>query len=135
MEYFCQEGDGLWTSSEEELLALATKELDQLGLAKADEVVDGTIIRQPKAYPVYDTEYREAVDTIARWVDSIENLQCVGRNGQHRYNNQDHSMLTAMLAARNLLGSQHDVWSVNVERSYHEEFEISKADAERKRVA
>jgi protoporphyrinogen oxidase len=128
MEYFCQAGDGLWTSGDEELHALATKELAILGLAKEAEVVDGTVIRQPKAYPVYDTEYRAAVDTIAKWVDSIENLQCVGRNGQHRYNNQDHSMLTAMLAARNVLGARHDVWSVNVERSYHEEFELPKKD-------
>lgn len=126
MEYFCQEGDGLWTSSEEELHELAKRELAALGLADASDVVDGTVIRQPKAYPVYDTEYRDAVDTIAGWVDSIENLQCVGRNGQHRYNNQDHSMLTAMLAAQNVLGANHDVWSVNVERSYHEEFQLPK---------
>jgi protoporphyrinogen oxidase len=126
MEYFCQAGDGLWTSTDEELHELATRELAELGLARAEEVVDGTVIRQPKAYPVYDTEYREAVATIAAWVDSLENFQCVGRNGQHRYNNQDHSMLTAMLAARNVLGADHDVWSVNVERSYHEEFELSK---------
>lgn len=126
MEYFCQAGDGLWTSSDEDLHALATRELATLGLADAADVVDGTVIRQPKAYPVYDTEYRAAVDTIAGWINSIENLQCVGRNGQHRYNNQDHSMLTAMLAARNVLGAEHDVWSVNVERSYHEEFELPR---------
>jgi hypothetical protein len=89
-------------------------------------VVDAYVIRQPKAYPVYDTVYKDAVATISAWVDTIENLQCVGRNGQHRYNNQDHSMLTAMLAARNVLGADHDVWSVNVERSYHEEFELPK---------
>ncbi len=124
MEYFCQEGDGLWNSSREELFALAAAELVTLGLADAKDIVDGTVIRQPKAYPVYDTEYRDAVATIAAWVDTIENFQCVGRNGQHRYNNQDHSMLTAMLAVRNVLGADHDVWSVNVERSYHEEFQL-----------
>jgi protoporphyrinogen oxidase len=126
MEYFCQEGDGLWTSTDADLLALGTEELVKLGLAAQGDVVDGTIIRQPKAYPVYDTNYRDAVDTISAWVDTIENFQCVGRNGQHRYNNQDHSMLTAMLAARNVLGADEDVWSVNLERSYHEEFELPR---------
>lgn len=126
MEYFCHEGDGLWTSSNEDLIKQATEELVRLGLASAEDVIDGTIIRQPKAYPVYDSEYREAVDEIAAWVDSFDNLQAVGRNGMHRYNNQDHSMLTAMLAAENILGEQHDLWSVNVERSYHEEMTIEE---------
>ena len=123
MEYFCQEGDGLWTSSDEELKALATKELEDLGLVEPGKVADGAIIRQPKAYPVYDTEYQAAVNTIAEWIQSLENFQTAGRNGLHRYNNQDHSMLTAMYAAQNILGAEHDLWSVNVERSYHEEFE------------
>jgi protoporphyrinogen oxidase len=126
MEYFCQKGDGLWASSDEDLRALATQELAALGLAEIDDVVDAYVIRQPMAYPVYDAAYKEAVATISAWVDTIANLQCVGRNGQHRYNNQDHSMLTAMLAARNVLGADHDVWSVNVERSYHEDFERPK---------
>ena len=102
MEYFCQEGDGLWEMDDAALVAKAAGELERLGLAKASEAVDGTVIRQPKAYPVYDTEYRAAVDTIAGWVRGLENLQSVGRNGLHRYNNQDHSMLTAIFAARNL---------------------------------
>jgi protoporphyrinogen oxidase len=126
MEYFCQRDEGIWTWSDDALRKLATDELAALGLAEPQDVVDAYVIRQPRAYPVYDTVYKEAVATISAWVDTIENLQCVGRNGQHRYNNQDHSMLTAMLAARNVLGADHDVWSVNVERSYHEEFEISK---------
>jgi len=126
MEYFCQKDEGIWTWSDDELRKLATDELAALGLAETTDVVDAHIIRQPKAYPVYDTVYQDAVATISAWVDTIENLQCVGRNGQHRYNNQDHSMLTAMLAARNVLGADHDVWSVNVERSYHEEFELPK---------
>jgi len=122
LEYFCHVGDGLWESSEEELIEQGKRELEKLGLVKAENVVDGTVIRQPKAYPVYDENYREAVDTIQRYVESFDNLYSVGRNGMHRYNNQDHSMLTAMLAARNLMGEDHDVWNVNVERSYHEEF-------------
>lgn len=126
MEYFCQEGDGLWTMSDVDLRALATKELVALGLAQAHEVVDAAIIRQPKAYPVYDGEYKAALDVIASWINELENFQTVGRNGLHRYNNQDHSMLSAMYAARNILGEENDVWNVNVERSYHEEFELDK---------
>jgi len=128
MEYFCQEGDGLWTMADKDLRALATKELAQLGLADEDEVIDAAIIRQPKAYPVYDGEYKEALDTVEDWIRSLENFQTVGRNGLHRYNNQDHSMLSAMYAARNILGEDLNVWNVNVERSYHEEFELEKND-------
>ncbi len=126
MEYFCQEGDGLWTMTDEDLRALASKELEQLGLAKASDVIGAAIIRQPKAYPVYDGEYRAALDVLEEWLLSLENFQTVGRNGLHRYNNQDHSMLSAMYAARNVLGGNNDVWNVNVERSYHEEFEVKK---------
>lgn len=124
MEYFCQEGDGLWSMNDDDLIRLASAELEKLGLADASTVIDGTVIRQEKAYPVYDGEYRAALDVVADWLGTLENFQTVGRNGLHRYNNQDHSMLTAMLAARNLLGEKHDVWSVNVERSYHEEFKL-----------
>ncbi len=137
MEYFCQEGDGLWGMDDAALVAKAAGELERLGLARASDAVDGTVIRQPKAYPVYDTEYREAVDVIAAWLGGLDNLQSVGRNGLHRYNNQDHSMLTALLAARNIacaLGAledepRHDLWSVNVERAYHEEFQRPQAPA------
>ncbi|MCB1332742.1 MAG: NAD(P)/FAD-dependent oxidoreductase [Roseivivax sp.] len=126
MEYFCQKGDGLWNMADSDLKELAASELEELGLGKAADVVDFAIIRQPKAYPVYDGEYKEALDTLQKWILSLENFQTVGRNGLHRYNNQDHSMLSAMLAARNILGSKHDVWGVNVERSYHEEFTVDK---------
>lgn len=126
MEFFCHEGDGLWTSSNEDLIKQASRELEFLGLAKQSNVVDGAVIRQPKAYPVYDGEYREALDIVQNWIMSLENFQTVGRNGMHRYNNQDHSMLTAMLAARNILGESHDIWNVNVERSYHEDFTVEE---------
>jgi protoporphyrinogen oxidase len=126
MEYFCHEGDGLWTTSDADLIKLATAELEKLGLAPSSSVVDGSVIRQVKAYPVYDGAYREALDIIAGWLGTLKNFQTIGRNGLHRYNNQDHSMLTAMLAVGNILGESHDVWTVNVERSYHEEFEIKK---------
>jgi protoporphyrinogen oxidase len=135
MEYFCQQDDKFWRMSDAELIAQASRELEQIGLAKADQVVDAHIVRQPKAYPVYDTKYKKAVDEISQWMGTIENLQTVGRNGLHRYNNQDHSMLTGMLAARNIFGERNDLWSVNVERSYHEEFqrENQHSDEQRKR--
>ena len=129
MEYFCFEGDGLWQLGDEELIAKASAELETLGLAAASSVIDGAVIRQPKAYPVYDGNYKAAVGTIEDWVKSLDNFQTVGRNGLHRYNNQDHSMLTAMLAARNVGGASHDVWTVNVERAYHEEFQIERKPA------
>ena len=124
MEYFCQAGDGLWTMDEDELTELASRELEELGLAPASSVIGSAIIRQPKAYPVYDDKYQEALAEIRKWIETLENFNTVGRNGLHRYNNQDHSMLSAMLAARNILGEDHNVWDVNVERSYHEEFQI-----------
>ena len=135
MEYFCQKGDGLWTMSEDDLRELAATELEALGLAKASTVIDAAIIRQPKAYPVYDGQYREALDVLEDWLTKFENFQTVGRNGLHRYNNQDHSMLSAMFAARNILGENNDVWNVNVERSYHEEMEVDKSEDAAKSAA
>ena len=120
MEYFCTEGDDIWTMSETELIQLATRELVSLGLADGGDVEDGVVLRQPKAYPVYDREYHEHLEVIQRFLATVDNLQTIGRNGMHRYNNLDHSMLTGSLAARNLLGEDHDLWSVNTERSYHE---------------
>jgi len=121
MEYFCTQGDLIWARSDKELVELAMRELVTLGLADKAEVQDGVVIRQLKAYPVYTGEYRHDVDIIKKYLDTIENLQTIGRNGMHRYNNQDHSMLTAMLAVENMDGAQHDLWAVNTERSYHEE--------------
>jgi hypothetical protein len=88
------------------------------------------VIRQRKAYPVYDAQYREAVDVLSEWIEGISNLQTVGRNGLHRYNNQDHSMLTGLYAARNIMGADHDLWDVNVERSYHEDMQVADADGD-----
>ena len=121
LEYFCFKGDGLWTSSDAELIALATRELVELGLAKPDDVVDGTVIRMPKAYPIYDSQYRDCLDRVRDWIDPISNLHTVGRNGMHKYNNQDHSMLTAMMAIWNMQGARHDIWAVNTDFEYHEE--------------
>jgi protoporphyrinogen oxidase len=135
MEYFCQEDDELWSTPDHKLIEFAAKELEQIGLAPHTSVVDGTVIRQPKAYPVYDGSYQEALGVVRAWLATLENFQTVGRNGLHRYNNQDHSMLTAMLAARNILGEDHDLWSVNVERSYHEEFQVNERVALRQSEA
>jgi protoporphyrinogen oxidase len=122
LEYFVNEGDALWTAPDDELVERAKREIAALGLADADRVEAGYVVRMPKAYPVYDDEYQDHVATLRRWVDQhAPNVHPVGRNGMHKYNNQDHSMLTAMLAVENVLGADHDVWSVNVEAEYHEE--------------
>ena len=121
LEYFCFAGDDLWTMSDDDLVAFATGELERLGLARPGQVERGFAIRVPKAYPIYDADYAERVHVIRGWLDGIENLQQVGRNGLHRYNNSDHSMLTAMRAVDNLLaGAHHDIWEVNAESVYHE---------------
>ena len=122
MEYFCFAGDDLWEMADDDLVALAIAELEQLGLARRDALQFGFATRVPKAYPMYDTDYAARVETIKGWLEGIENLQQVGRNGLHRYNNSDHSMLTAMRAVDNLvLGADHDIWAVNAESAYHEE--------------
>jgi protoporphyrinogen oxidase len=129
MEYFCFEGDGLWNSPDEELIALATRELGALELAGDATVLDGSVVRMSKAYPVYDAEYRRHLDTVRSAIDPIPNLHLVGRNGMHKYNNQDHSMWTAMLTIENLDGANHDVWEVNTDFEYHEEQKVEKAPA------
>jgi protoporphyrinogen oxidase len=124
LEYFCFEGDKLWTMPDQELLDLGKNELIALGFINASDVESGAVVRMPKAYPVYDLEYREALRKVREFINGIGNLQLVGRNGMHRYNNQDHSMLTAMLAAENILGAHHDLWDVNTDLEYHEEIAI-----------
>jgi protoporphyrinogen oxidase len=121
LEYFCFAGDDLWMMADHELVALASVELERLGLASKDTVERGFAIRVPKAYPIYDGDYAARVQVVRNWLDGIENLQQVGRNGLHRYNNSDHSMLTAMRAVDNLVaGAEHDIWAVNAESVYHE---------------
>lgn len=127
MEYFCSVGDPLWERSDVDLIRLASQEAVALGLGvREGDVEDGMVIRQRKAYPVYDDEYRQHLQVIQDYLETFDNLQTVGRNGMHRYNNQDHSMLTAMLAVRNIFGEEHDLWSVNTERSYHESFTVEE---------
>ncbi len=127
LEYFCFEGDGMWTMPDADLVKLAARELGELGLADATKVVDGTVVRMPKAYPVYDADYRAHLNVVRSWIDRIPNLHTVGRNGMHKYNNQDHSMLTAMMTVANMRGAEHDVWSVNTDYEYHEEQRIEAA--------
>ncbi len=122
MEYFCFEGDGLWTSSDEDLIALASEELARLHLGRPEQVVDGAVVRQPKAYPVYDDSYRRHLRVVREWLSqALPNLYLCGRNGMHKYNNQDHSMLTALIVARRIAGvSDLDPWRVNADAEYIE---------------
>jgi len=124
LEYFCFEGDGLWDSSDGALIDLARRELVQIGLAKEGDFIDGCIVRQKKAYPVYDDDYARHVATIREELETrYPNLQLVGRNGMHKYNNQDHAMMTAMLCVENILADArlYDLWQVNGDAEYHEQ--------------
>ncbi|MDQ1395082.1 MAG: hypothetical protein QOG64_341, partial [Acidimicrobiaceae bacterium] len=115
------EGDELWTMSDADLVALGTRELEHLGLLAANQVEVGYVVRCPKAYPTYDDSYQANVAVLTDWLAThADNVHPVGRNGMHKYNNQDHSMLTAMLTVENILGAHHDIWAVNVEEEYHE---------------
>ena len=123
LEYFCFEGDGLWTSTDEELIALAKQELACIGLVREDEVKDGCVVRQKKAYPVYDDGYKANVACIrSELAQKYPTLHLVGRNGMHKYNNQDHAMMTSMLTVKNILANAplYDVWNVNEDAEYHE---------------
>jgi protoporphyrinogen oxidase len=126
LEYFCFEGDGTWETPDAQLIAEGAREIEQLGLARAADVRDGTVIRMPKAYPIYDGSYRAHLDLIRDFIDRIPNLHTVGRNGMHKYNNQDHSMLTAMMAVWNMQGASHDIWAVNTDYEYHEEQKLDR---------
>ena len=137
LEYFCFEGDGLWSASDAELVELARRELAAMGMvAQPDEVLWGVVVRQPKAYPVYDDEYKRHLAVIKEYLErALPNLQLVGRNGMHHYNNQDHSMMTALLAARNIaLGTHYDPWKVNTDAEYHEEARLTDHDPSGRQV-
>jgi protoporphyrinogen oxidase len=132
LEYFCFEGDGLWAMADGDLIELAKRELARIGLASTADVTDGCVIRQKKAYPVYDDQYATHVETVRREIDAkYPNLHLVGRNGMHKYNNQDHAMMTAMLTAKNIIagGREFDVWQVNQDAEYHESGEAGEQGA------
>ena len=122
VEYFCNEGDGLWTRTEDELKRLAVEELAKIGIIEPSAVLDAVVLRMPKAYPAYFGTYAR-FDEIREFLDQFDNLFLVGRNGMHRYNNQDHSMLTAMTAVDNIIAGRKDkanIWELNTEKEYHE---------------
>ncbi len=130
LEYFVFEGDRIWASSDDELIAQGTRELATLGLVDPSVVEKGYVVRVKKAYPYYDTFYKENVETIVHFIDTAaSNLHLIGRNGMHKYNNQDHSMYTAMLTVDNIHGANHDIWAVNVEGDYHESRSTTGRDA------
>ena len=123
LEYFCNEGDDLWSMADDRVAAFAAEELERIGVIDRADVLDSVVIRQPKAYPAYFGSY-DRFDTIRGFTDGLSNLYLVGRNGMHRYNNQDHSMLAAMVAIDNIVNGvtdKHNIWQVNAETDYHEE--------------
>ena len=130
LEYFCFEGDGMWTSSDAALVELAGRELAQLGICSPEQIFDGVVVREQKAYPVYDDAYQSHVDVIRDYLRAhLPNLHLAGRNGMHKYNNQDHSMMTALLVARNIAtDSAFDPWKVNADAVYHEETRVGERD-------
>jgi protoporphyrinogen oxidase len=121
VEYFCNEDEALWNRPDTELIKLALREMAQLGLVRAEQVIDGAVVRVPKAYPVYDRGYKQGLALVRDFLGGVPNLQLIGRNGMHRYNNQDHSMLTGILAARNVGGAHFDLWDLNLDQDYLEE--------------
>jgi len=130
LEYFCFEGDGLWTANDSDLVELAKEELERLGICAASEVFDGVVVRQRKAYPVYDDDYQAHVNVVREYLArALPNLYLAGRNGMHKYNNQDHSMMTAVLVARKIaMGSALDPWKVNADAVYHEDIRVGERD-------
>jgi len=121
LEYFCTEGDELWTMKDEDLLKLGMSELEKIGLGRQAEFIDGFVARVPKAYPVYDAAYPENMAIVRRYLEQFKNIQPIGRYGMFKYNNMDHSILTGLYAADNILGSSNDIWEVNADQEYHEE--------------
>lgn len=121
LEYFLWDKDEEWVWPNDRLIQLGIRESARLGLIDPCDVEDGTVVRMEKAYPVYDQSYLKRIETVRRYLETFSNFQTIGRNGLHRYNNQDHSMLTGVYAARNITGERHDVWSVNTEKEYLEE--------------
>jgi len=130
LEYFCFKGDGMWNMSDAALIELGKQELQLIGLGKATEVTDGYVVRQPKAYPVYDKTYKENIDIIRDGMRQYPGFYMVGRNGMHKYNNQDHSMMTAMLAVKNIVAGRevYDLWNVNQDAEYHESGKRGEAE-------
>ena len=131
LEYFCNEGDSIWNMPDDELVELGKREMKSLGLLEVEDVVDGCVFRVEKSYPVYDSTYKEHLKVLREFIQGFENLQTIGRNGLHRYNNQDHAMLTGIIAAGNILNDEQiDGWAVNEDRQYHEEISSQGQNSE-----
>ncbi len=133
MEYFCFQTDEIWRKNDRELIELGKEELIKLNFASREQIKDGLVIRSPKTYPIYDEGYKGRVETIKNYLSTINNLQTIGRNGLHRYNNQDHSMLSAIMAIRNILGENHQIWNINIDDEYHEIIEEKNSQAENRK--
>jgi protoporphyrinogen oxidase len=128
LEYFCNEGDDLWNQPDKELVSLGSRELEQIGLSRSDDIEDGCVFRIPKAYPVYDSDYSEHLDVVREFLAGLDNFQTAGRNGLHRYNNQDQAMLSGILASHNLLfGAGHNLWKIGEYQDYQEHMRAGKA--------
>ena len=130
LEYFCNEGDELWNLSDDEMSNFAINELDKINFANKNDVIDSVVIRIPKAYPAYFGSYQK-FDEVKEFIDTFDNLFLIGRNGMHRYNNMDHSMLSAMEAVDNIINGRTDnsnIWAINSEKEYHESVENNKGD-------
>jgi protoporphyrinogen oxidase len=128
VEYFCFPGDSVWEASDDALIALAKRELAQIGAVRQDQVRDGFVVRSEKAYPVIEIGYERHIATIRRWLSAFKNLLPIGRSGMFKYNNQDHAMATGLMAARTALGVQHfDPWLVNIDAEYHESAPVPQA--------
>ena len=136
LEYFCNDTDALWSKSDAELIELAKQELASMNMLDRESVLDATVIRMPKTYPAYFGSY-DRFQEVIDWVNGIGNLFLIGRNGMHKYNNQDHSMLTAMTAVDNIIGkvqSRDNLWALNTEQEYHEQKKESEKKAEEEPV-
>ncbi len=129
LEYFANQGDDLWSMDDDQLIELGGIEAKRIGLFEPDEVQAGIVVRMPKAYPVYDSDYETHLQVLRDYLDGFDNLFTIGRNGQHRYNNQDHSMLAGLFAARNVAGAKLDLWSINEEQSFHEEVRDEESES------
>jgi protoporphyrinogen oxidase len=120
LEYFCFEGDDLWSMENDKIIELAKEEIARIGLVSPEKIIDGLVVKVPKAYPIYDNGVDDSVATVRGYLNRFKNLQQIGRNGMHKYNNMDHSMLAGILAARNFFSESYDLWSINAEDEYHE---------------
>ena len=121
LEYFCNSGDEMWNTKDEDLIKLGKAEIAQLGLTDPADVFDAFVIRMPNTYPVYSLDYCKNLEVVKAYICGFANLQCIGRNGLFKYNNMDHSIFSALLAVDNLFGAHNDIWSMNTKEEYHEE--------------